>query len=63
MCKGDVFVYRNENDCRMQALWTQASHGWRGDHRRSLVETMLHCIKQLGERLMSPGFEPDSSMS
>lgn len=24
MRKGDVFMHRNENDCRMQALWTQA---------------------------------------
>lgn len=24
MRKGDVFMHRNENDCRMQALWMQA---------------------------------------
>jgi hypothetical protein len=30
---------------------------WSGYHRRSLVETKMHCIKRLGERVMSRTFE------
>ena len=30
---------------------------WSGYHRRSLVETKMHCIKRLGERVMARTFE------
>jgi len=26
---------------------------WSGDHRRSLVETKMHCFKLLGQRVMA----------
>lgn len=34
-------------------LW----NGWSGYHRRSLVESKMHCGKRLGERVMSRTFE------
>ena len=30
---------------------------WSGYHRRSLVETKMHCFKRLGERVMARTFE------
>ncbi len=30
---------------------------WSGYHRRSLVETKMHCLKRLGERVMARTFE------
>ncbi len=30
---------------------------WSGYHRRSLVETKMHCFKLLGQRVMSRTFE------
>ncbi|STB69275.1 Transposase DDE domain [Chromobacterium violaceum] len=30
---------------------------WSGYHRRSLVETKMHCFKRLGERIMARRFE------
>ena len=30
---------------------------WSGYHRRSLVETKMHCFKRLGERMMARTFE------
>ena len=35
------------------ALWKK----WNGYHRRSLVETKMHCFKRLGERVMARTFE------
>ena len=35
------------------AIWKQ----WSGYHRRSLVETKMHCFKRLGERVMARTFE------
>ena len=35
------------------AIWKQ----WSGYHRRSLVETKIHCFKRLGERVMARAFE------
>lgn len=34
-------------------LWKQ----WSGYHRRSLVETKMHCLKRLGERVMARTFD------
>ncbi len=42
--KGDVF-------------WRKLWKNWSGYHRRDLVETKMHCIKRLGERVMSRTFE------
>ena len=36
-----------------QRLWKK----WSGYHRRSLVETKMHCFKRLGERVMARTFE------
>ena len=35
------------------AIWKK----WSGYHRRSLVETKIHCFKRLGERVMARTFE------
>ncbi len=31
--------------------------GWSGYHRRSRVETKMHCVKLLGQRLMARDFD------
>ena len=36
-----------------RGIWKQ----WSGYHRRSLVETKMHCFKRLGERVMARTFE------
>lgn len=36
-----------------RALWRQ----WSGYHRRSRVETKMHCVKLLGQRLMARDFD------
>ena len=36
-----------------RALWRR----WTGYHRRSRVETKMHCVKLLGQRLMAPDFD------
>ena len=36
-----------------RALWRR----WSGYHRRSRVETKMHCIKLLGQRLMARDFD------
>ena len=36
-----------------RSIWKK----WRGYHRRSLVETKMHCFKSLGERVMARTFE------
>ncbi|AVG17688.1 MULTISPECIES: IS5 family transposase [Chromobacterium] len=36
-----------------RAIWKR----WSGNHRRSLVETKMHCFKRLGERVMARCFD------
>jgi Transposase DDE domain len=36
-----------------RALWRR----WSGYHRRSRVETKMHCVKRLGQRLMARDFD------
>ena len=36
-----------------RSIWKK----WSGYHRRSLVETKMHCFKRLGERVMARAFE------
>jgi hypothetical protein len=36
-----------------RALWRR----WSGYHRRSRVETKMHCLKLLGQRLMARDFD------
>ena len=37
--------------------WEAAPTGNRGRHRRSRVETKMHCVKLLGQRLMARDFD------
>ncbi|WP_143058078.1 IS5 family transposase, partial [Loktanella fryxellensis] len=39
--------------CLGRALW----RNWSGYHRRSRVETKMHCVKLLGQRLMARDFD------
>ena len=39
-------------ECLGRAIWKK----WSGYHRRSLVETKMHCIKLLGDKLTSRSF-------
>ncbi len=41
--------------CRQlgRSLWKK----WSGYHRRSLVETKMHCFKRLGQRVMARHFD------
>ena len=36
-----------------RAIWKK----WSGYHRRSLIETKMHCIKLLGDKLKARNFE------
>ena len=38
-------------------VWAGHSVKWSGYHRRSLVETKMHCIKLLGDKLCSRNFD------
>ena len=38
--------------CLGRAIWKK----WSGYHRRSLVETKMHCIKLLGDKLTARSF-------
>ena len=53
--KGDAVRNAASKACRDigHKLWKQQSHY----HRRSLVETKMHCFKRLGERLTARTFE------
>ena len=48
---------------RNEALWASKYLGgalwrrWSGYHRRSRVETKMHCVKLLGQRLMARDFD------
>jgi IS5 family transposase len=48
---------RNEAVRACQRLGTRIWKTWSGYHRRSLVETKMHCFKRLGERVMARTFE------
>jgi hypothetical protein len=57
MRKGDAFAHRNAAIAACRRLGRKLWKNWSGYHRRSLVETKMHCIKRLGERVMSRTFE------
>ena len=38
---------------RRRTIWKK----WSGYHRRSLVETQIHCIKLLGDKLTARNFQ------
>ena len=50
-------IARNEalraSKCLGRALWRR----WSGYHRRSRIETKMHCVKLLGQRLMARDFD------
>jgi hypothetical protein len=48
---------RNEALRACQRLGWGVWKKWSGYHRRSLVETKMHCFKRLGERVMARTFE------
>ena len=54
---GPAFAYRNEAVGACRRLGRKIWKVWSGYHRRSLVETKMHCIKRLGERVMARTFE------
>ncbi|MGS4947916.1 IS5 family transposase [Meridianimarinicoccus sp. RP-17] len=47
----DEILRRSKYHCR--ALWRR----WSGYHRRSRVETKMHCVKLMGQRLMARDFD------
>lgn len=48
---------RNEAVEACQRLGHSIWKKWSGYHRRSLVETKMHCFKRLGERVSAHTFE------
>lgn len=50
-------VVRNEALRACHRLGLSIWKKWSGYHRRSLVETKMHCLKRLGERVMARTFE------
>ncbi len=50
-------VVRNEALRACHRLGRSIWKKWSGYHRRSLVETKMHCLKRLGERVMAHTFE------
>ena len=55
--KGDAFAHRNAAIAACRRLGRGLWKRWSDYHRRSLAETKMHCIKRLGERVMSRTFE------
>ena len=49
-------VARNEAVCAQRYLGRTLWRRWSGYHRRSRVETKMHCLKQLGQSLMARDF-------
>ena len=47
--KGSVFMHRNTAIAACRRLGRRLWKRWSGYHRRSLVETKMHCIKRLGD--------------
>ena len=50
-------VARNENLRAAKYLGRALWRRWSGYHRRSRVETKMHCVKLLGQRLMARDFD------
>lgn len=50
-------MVRNEAVLACKRLGWRIWKKWSGYHRRSLVETKMHCFKRLGERVMARTFE------
>jgi hypothetical protein len=50
-------VARNEAPCASKYLGRALWRRWSEYHRRSRVETKMHCVKLLGQRLMARDFD------
>jgi hypothetical protein len=50
-------IARNDALCASRYLGRALWRNWRGYHRRSCVETKMHCVKLLGQRLMARDFD------
>ena len=50
-------VARNETLRAAKDLGRALGRRWSGYHRRSPVETKMHCVKLLGQRLMARDFD------
>ena len=48
---------RNEGNYLGRALWRR----WSGYPRRSRVESKIHCVKLLGQRLMARDFDREAA--
>lgn len=57
MRKGAAFAHRNAAIAACRRFGRKLCKSWSGYHRRSWVETKMHCIQRLGERVMSRTFE------
>ncbi|EHN67122.1 Transposase DDE domain [Comamonas testosteroni] len=57
MRKGTAFAHRNAAIAACRRFGRKLWRSWSGYHQPSLVETKMHCIKRLGERVMSRTFE------
>ncbi|THU02832.1 IS5 family transposase [Lampropedia puyangensis] len=55
--KGAAFAHRNQAVIACRRLGRAIWKDWSGYHRRSLVETKMHCFKRLGEKVMTRTFE------
>lgn len=57
--KGKVpgYLARNESLRSVKYLGRMLWKKWSGYHRRSLVETKMHCFKRLADRVMSRDFD------
>ena len=53
----DWWVARNEALRAAKYLGRAIWQNWSGYHRRSRVETKMHCMKLLGQRLMARDFD------
>ena len=50
-------AHRNEAVLACKRFGRHLWKVWSGYHRRSLVETKMHCFKRLGERVMARTFD------
>ena len=55
--KGLAFAHRNEAVKACKRLGRTIWKRWSDYHRRSLVETKMHCFKRLGKKVMARTFE------
>lgn len=55
--KSDGAQVRNLAVQACKRLGSRIWKKWSGYHRRSLVETKMHCFKRLGERVIAKAFE------